>query len=205
MFTNEKKHESKFWNLSRKKYASRFEKKKKTRVEKGRTLTSCDINRCLHFTETRFRSKVVVSWLPNIAEFFFSLARLIEDLERQLSSASYDSSEFLFRRLDEYKRTREVKSQLAEIQITKPKHNLSRKDRQALKELQQNTGALDRYQADKRITTVDTNKTDKIREGQIQIDDEHNYKPLVEPMLKETQSKVKRLINYGKHNDEMTR
>ena len=96
-------------------------KKKKTRVEKERTLTSCDINRCLHFTETRFRSKVVVSWLPNIAEFFFSLARLIEDLERQLSSASYDSSEFLFRRLDEYKRAREVKSQLAEIQITKPK------------------------------------------------------------------------------------
>ena len=74
-----------------------------------------------------------------------------------------------------------------------------------LKELQQNTSALDRYQADKRITTVDTNKTDKIREGQIQIDDEHNYKPLVEPMLKETQSKVKRLINYGKHDDEMTR
>ena len=91
----------------------------------------------LHFTETRFRSKVLVCWLPNIAEFFSSLARLIEDLERQLSSASYDSSEFLFRRLDEYKRTREVKSQLAEIQITKPKHNLSRKNRQALKELQQ--------------------------------------------------------------------
>ena len=84
-------------------------KKKSTRVEKERTLTSCDINRCLHFTETRFRSKVVVSWLPNIAEFFFSLARIIEDLKRQLSSASYDSSEFLFRRLDEYKRTREVK------------------------------------------------------------------------------------------------
>ena len=147
----------------------------------------------------------MVSWLPNIAEFFFSIARLIEDLERQLSSAPYDSSEFLLRRLDEYKRTREVKSQLAQIQITKPKHNLSRKDRQALKELQQNTGARHRYQADKRITTVDTNKTDKIREGQIRIDDEHNYKPLVEPMLKETQNKVKRLINYGKHDDEMTR
>ena len=126
-------------------------------------------------------------------------------MERQLSSASYDSSEFLFRHFDEYKRTREVKSQLAEIQITKPKHNLSRKDRQALKELQQNTVARHRYQADKGITTVDTNKTDKIREGQIQIDDEHNYKPLVEPMLKETQSKVKCLINYGKRNDEMTR
>ena len=99
-----KKHESKFWNLSRKKYASRFEKKN-TWVEKERTLTSCVINRCLHFTGTRLRSKVVVCWLPNIADFFFSLARLIEDLERQLSSASYDSSEFLFRHFDEYKRT----------------------------------------------------------------------------------------------------
>ena len=80
-------------------------KKKNTRVEKERTLTSCVVNRCLHFTDTRLRSKVVVCWLPNIADFFFSLARLIEDLERQLSSASYDSSEFLFRHFDEYKRT----------------------------------------------------------------------------------------------------
>ena len=32
----------------------------------------------------------MVCWLPNIADFFFSLARLIEDLERQLSSASYE-------------------------------------------------------------------------------------------------------------------
>ena len=80
-------------------------KKKITRVEKERTLTSCVVYRCLHFTDTRLRSKVVVCWLPNIADFFFSLARLIEDLERQLSSASYDSSEFLFRHFDEYKRT----------------------------------------------------------------------------------------------------
>ena len=43
--------------------------------------------------------------LPNIADFFFSLGGLIEDLERQLSSASYDRSEFLFWRHDEYKRT----------------------------------------------------------------------------------------------------
>ena len=140
MFTNKKKTRVKILKFESKNYASRFEKKK-TRVEKETTLTSCDINRCLHFTETKFRSKLVVCWLPNIAEFFSSFARLIEDLERQLSSASYDNSEFLFRRLDEYKRTREVKSQLAEIQITKPKHNLSRKDPQALKELQQNTGA----------------------------------------------------------------
>ena len=44
-------------------------------------------------------------WLPNTEEFFFSLARLIESSERQLKSASYDNSEFLFRRLDEYERT----------------------------------------------------------------------------------------------------
>ena len=90
---------------SKKKCESSWKKKIYTRVEKERTLTSCVVNLCLHFTDTRLRSKVVVCWLPNIADFFFSLARLIEDLERQLSSASYDSSEFLFRHFDEYKRT----------------------------------------------------------------------------------------------------
>ena len=67
----------------------------------------------VHFTETRLRSKVALRWLPeipNIADFFFSLARLIEDLERQLSSALYDNSEFLFRRLDKYKRTLATRS-----------------------------------------------------------------------------------------------
>ena len=38
------------------------------------------------------------------------------------------------------------------------------------------------------------NKTDKVREGQIQIDDNHNYRPLSEPMVKETHSKALRLI-----------
>ena len=40
-------------------------------------------------------------WLPNIADVFFSLARLIEDSERQLNSASYDSLEFLVRSLED--------------------------------------------------------------------------------------------------------
>ena len=44
-------------------------------------------------------------WLRNIAEFLFLLARPIEDLERQLNSASYDSIEFLVWHLDEYERT----------------------------------------------------------------------------------------------------
>ena len=38
------------------------------------------------------------------------------------------------------------------------------------------------------------NKTDKIRDGPILIDDKPNYRPLVEPMVKEMYSKVKSLI-----------
>ena len=86
MFTNEKKHESKFCNLSRKKMRVEL-KKKNTRVEKQRTLTSCVVYRCLNFTDTRLRSKVVVCCLPNIADFFFSPGGpggLIEDLEGSL-------------------------------------------------------------------------------------------------------------------------
>lgn len=44
-------------------------------------------------------------WLPNIEEFFESLLRLIETSETNFSSSSYDSCEFLFRRLDAYERT----------------------------------------------------------------------------------------------------
>ena len=48
-----KKTRVKILKFESKKYASRFEKKS-TRVAKKRMLTSCDINRCLHFTETWF-------------------------------------------------------------------------------------------------------------------------------------------------------
>lgn len=45
-------------------------------------------------------------WLPNYDHFFFSLARLIEHSEQQLSSSRFcDTSEFTVRRLDEYERT----------------------------------------------------------------------------------------------------
>ena len=39
-------------------------------------------------------------WLPNNEEFFVGLVRLLEASETNLNSASYDNSEFLFRRLD---------------------------------------------------------------------------------------------------------
>ena len=51
------------------------------------------------------------------------------------------------------------------------------------------------------------NKTDKIREGQIQINDKHNYRPLSKPMVKETHSKVLRLITdlpRENHIDDIT-
>ena len=39
-------------------------------------------------------------WIPNNEEFFVGLVRLFEASETNLNSASYDNSEFLFRRLD---------------------------------------------------------------------------------------------------------
>ena len=102
----------------------------------------------------------------------------------------------------------EVKLQLAEIHITKPKQNLSRNERKALNELKQNHH-INLKKADKGSTTVVMNKIDEIREGQSQINDKNNYSPLTEPMVKETQDKVSRLIanlHHGiKHIDDMTK
>ena len=91
-----------------------------------------------------------------------------------------------------------VKSHLAEIEITKPKCNLSVKEHQALTEIKQNTD-INMKKADKGSTIVVMNKTDKIREGQIQIDDEHNYRSLPEPMVKETHNKALRQITDLHH------
>ena len=101
----------------------------------------------------------------------------------------------------------EVKSQLAEIKITNLKNNLSRKEHGALTELKQNTD-INLKKGGRGSTILVMNKTDKIREGQIQIDDKHNYRPLSEPVVKETHSKVLRLItdlHREKYIDDMTR
>ena len=83
-----------------KKNSSRHEKKNASRVRETADQLSCQ-----SIFNALLPSQMAFRWLPNIAEFFFSLARLIEDSERQLNSASYDSIEFLVRRLDEYERT----------------------------------------------------------------------------------------------------
>ena len=80
-------------------------------------------------------------------------------------------------------------------------------EHEALTELKQNTD-INLKKADKGSIKVVMNKTDKIREGQIQIDDKHNYRPLSEPVVKETHSKVLRLItdlHRENHIDDMTR
>ena len=77
------------------------------------------------------------------------------------------------------------KMDLAEIKITKPKQNLSRNDRKALSKLTQNK-EINLKKADKGNTTVVMNTIHKIQEGQIQLNDQDNYRPLDSPMVKET-------------------
>ena len=54
---------------------------------------------------TRNSSKMAARWLPNVEDFFEGFLRLLEISENSLHSATYDNSEFLFRRLDAHERT----------------------------------------------------------------------------------------------------
>ena len=101
----------------------------------------------------------------------------------------------------------EVKMQLAEVKLTKPKNNLAPKEREALKTLKTNN-EINLKKTDKGTTTVVLSKQDKINEGQIQLNNKDHYMPLEQPMVLETNRKVTQLINevYCKnHTDEMTK
>jgi len=101
----------------------------------------------------------------------------------------------------------EVKQQIAEIKITRPKPNLSRKERKALNTLKLNKD-LNFKKADKGSTLVVMDKHDKIQEGQVQINDLNNYKPLDKPIVKDTHTKVSRLISELRRDnyiDDMTK
>ena len=79
-----------------------------------------------------------------------------------------------------------VKTHLSEISVTKPKNNLSRDEvNLALKELNNNP-AINLKKADKGTTTVIMNKTEKIREAQVQLGNRDHYKPLNAPIVKTT-------------------
>ena len=76
----------------------------------------------------------------------------------------------------------EVKFELANIKFNRPKDNLSQGERKALKELSHDKNIVIK-KADKGTTTVIMNRKDKLNEGQVQIDDIHNYRPLANPMV----------------------
>ena len=100
----------------------------------------------------------------------------------------------------------EVKFELANIKFNRPKDNLSQGERKALKELSRDKNIVIK-KADKGTTTVIMNRTDKLNEGQVQIDDIHNYRPLDNPMVGTTAKKVHRLIQsllQEGHIDDMT-
>ena len=88
----------------------------------------------------------------------------------------------------------EVKTELAEIQLLKPKHNLPHNERKAIKDLKSNHD-INIKKADKGTTTVITRRHDKIKEGQIQLDDLDNYRPLEQPMVEETAKKAKQITS----------
>ena len=62
--------------------------------------------------------------------------------------------------------------------------------------------------ADKGTTTVALNIEDKIKEGQTQLDNREHYRPLVNPLVEETNLRVQQLISefyLGNLIDEMTK
>ena len=100
----------------------------------------------------------------------------------------------------------EIKTQLAQIPITKPKHNLPLNERKAITELKNNS-EINIKRADKDTTTVIMHKQEKAKEGQVLLDDRNNYTPLEEPMVEETFQKVKQIteeLYQGGYIDEMT-
>ena len=92
----------------------------------------------------------------------------------------------------------EVKIQLAELELKNPKDNLNPAERET----------LNLKKADKGTTSVVLNIEDKIKEGQTQLDNREHYRPLVNPLVEETNLRVQQLISglyLGNHIDEMTK
>ena len=86
----------------------------------------------------------------------------------------------------------EIKMQLAQTPITKPKHNLPLNERKPITELK-NHSEINVKKADKGTAIVIMNKRDKTQKGQILLDDRNNYTPIEEPMVEATSQKVKQI------------
>ena len=100
-----------------------------------------------------------------------------------------------------------VKTQLADIRINKPKNNLLRNELTALKELKNNS-AIELKNVDEGTTTVIMNKSNKIQEAEVQLENREHYKPLGALMVSTTQTKANQIIDnlyWGKHIDGMAK
>ena len=100
----------------------------------------------------------------------------------------------------------EVKFELANIPIRRPRDNLSPGERRALHNLLGDNTIIVK-KADKGTTTVIMSREQKIKEGQILMNDLDNYRPLEKQMAVETAEKIKQLttsmLTEG-HIDVMT-
>ena len=100
----------------------------------------------------------------------------------------------------------ETRDLLADVQLSKPKNNLSHNEQRELKTLTENT-EINLKKADKGTRTVVLNTADKILEGQVQLDNIEHYRPLLRPMVKETSLRVQILVKelyQQNHIDDMT-
>ena len=88
----------------------------------------------------------------------------------------------------------------------RPKNNLPHRERRALTDLTRNKHIVLK-KADKETATVIVNREDKIKEGQSQLDDRNNYRPLAEPIIESASQNVQQLVkslSQEGHIDSMT-
>jgi len=100
----------------------------------------------------------------------------------------------------------EVKISLAQINLTKPNHNLLPAEQEALKTTKGDE-KINLREADKGTNTVVMTNEDKLNEGQLQLNVREHYRPLESPMVEETGKRVLNLINelfQGNFIDDMT-
>ena len=88
----------------------------------------------------------------------------------------------------------ESKTQLAGVNIFKSKTDFPHRERQAIKKIEQNTNINVQKANTEWTTTVIKNKEDKIREGQVLLDQRENCETLALPMATEKSRRVKELI-----------
>ncbi|XP_068756630.1 uncharacterized protein [Montipora capricornis] len=93
------------------------------------------------------------------------------------------------------------------LNFTSSNTPLPHKERTAIKDLRNNHD-INVKKADKGTTTVIMSRHDKIKEGQVQLDDLDNCRPLEKPMVEETAKKAKQIISelyQRNHIDSMTK